>query len=137
MEIKPLSELGIVLDLEGNGRTQVPYLGWIECQFELPVANNFKGDQLMLVVPDSKFGKIVPIQVGTVIQTEIMNQIPIETLKENSKLSPWILCGALSKAMHIETTTEMDGCKLRLQNIPIKIFKVRNYFLDKLKESQA
>ena len=48
--MRPLTDLGLQLGVEGSVGTDIPYLGYTEANLKLPTANNYNSDQLFLVV---------------------------------------------------------------------------------------
>ena len=66
--MRPLTDLGLKLGVEGSAGTDIPYLGYTEANLKLPTANNYNSDQLFLVVEQcTMFGDQGPIQVGVLI----------------------------------------------------------------------
>ena len=53
------------LDIEGTGGIKVKYRGYVEAIFSLPQVKEMEELCLFLVVSNSKYGKRVPIQIGT------------------------------------------------------------------------
>ena len=81
LTMRPLSDLGLKLGVEGSVGTNIPYLGYTEANLKLPTANNHNSDQLFLVVEQcTVFGDQVPIQVGTNFQDEILAALPVPDL---------------------------------------------------------
>ena len=79
--MRPLTDLGLKLGVEGSVGTNIPYLGYTEANLKLPTANNHNSDQLFLVVEQcTVFGDQVPIQVGTNFQDEILAALPVPDL---------------------------------------------------------
>ena len=81
LTMRPLTDLGLKLGVEGSAGTDIPYLGYTEANLKLPTANNYNSDQLFLVVEQcTMFGDQVPIQVGTNFQDEILAVLPVPDL---------------------------------------------------------
>ena len=81
LTLRPLTDLGFELGVEGSAGTNIPYLGYTEANLKLPTANNYNSDQLFLVVEQcTMFGEQVPIQVGTNFQDEILAVLPLQEL---------------------------------------------------------
>ena len=81
LAMRPLTDLGLELGVEGSAGTNIPYLGYTEANLKLPTANNYNSDQLFLVVEQcTMFGEQVPIQVGTNFQDEILAALPLQEL---------------------------------------------------------
>ena len=58
--------LDTLLDIEGFGGNDVPYLGYVEARLQVKGISGMDEDSLFLVVPDSNYTKRVPISIGTV-----------------------------------------------------------------------
>ena len=81
LTMRPLTNLGLKLGVEGSAGTDIPYLGYTEANLKLPTANNYNSDQLFLIVEQhTMFGDQVPIQVGTNFQDEILAVLPVPEL---------------------------------------------------------
>ena len=59
-------QLDTLLDIEGFGGNDVPYLGYVEAQLQVKEISGMDEDSLFLVVSDSNYTKRVPISTGTV-----------------------------------------------------------------------
>ena len=59
-------QLDTLLDIEGFGGNDVPYLGYVEARLQVKGISGMDEDSLFLVVPDSNYTKRVPISIGTV-----------------------------------------------------------------------
>ena len=69
LTMRPLTDLGLKLGVEGSAGTDIPYLGYTEAKLKLPTASNHNSDQLFLVVEQrTVFRDQVPIQGGTNFQ---------------------------------------------------------------------
>ena len=67
--IQPLNHLN--LDIEGAGGHNLPYSGYIETEVTVPgLSNNV--NCLMLIVPDTRYAKRVPVILGTNVLTPVM-----------------------------------------------------------------
>ena len=74
-----LRDLAAVLQIEGAGGQNVPYLGMIEAEMEIPGAKPLHVP--VLVVPATKFNSSVPVIVGTNVLKVIQNKddtVPLE-----------------------------------------------------------
>ena len=81
LTMRPLTNLGLKLGVEGSAGTDIPYLGYTEANLKLPTTNNYNSVQLFLVVEQhTMFGEQVPIQVGTNFQDEILAALPVQDL---------------------------------------------------------
>ena len=58
-------QLQSILQIEGSGGLEVPYLGYVEVQLKLPEVKAFNHDVLLLIVPDSAHTQYTPITLGT------------------------------------------------------------------------
>ena len=59
-------QLDTLLDIEGWGGNEVPYLGYVEVRLQVKEISGMNEDSLFLVVPDSNYTRRVPISIGTV-----------------------------------------------------------------------
>ena len=59
-------QLDTLLDIEGFGGNDVPYLGYVEAHLQVKGISGMDEDSLFLVVPDSNYTRRVPISLGTV-----------------------------------------------------------------------
>ena len=57
-------QLQSIVQIEGSGGLEVPYLGYVEVQLELPEIKAFNHDVLLLIVPDSAHTQCTPITLG-------------------------------------------------------------------------
>ena len=62
LKIKSLKN---ILEIEGTGGIQVKYKGYVEANLSIPQVKDFEEPCLFVVVSDSKYGKRVLIQIGT------------------------------------------------------------------------
>ena len=101
--MRPLTDLGLHLGVEGSAGTDIPYLGYTEANLKLPAANNYDSDQLFLVVEQcTKFGDQVPIQVGTNFQDELLAVLPVQDLVGLVKeVKRGIVCRIVSQTAQI------------------------------------
>ena len=53
------------MQIEGSGGLEVPYLGYVEVQLEIPEVKAFNYDVLLLIVPDNAHTQYTPITLGT------------------------------------------------------------------------
>ena len=63
----------------------MPYEGYVELRMQIPGIEAFDLDVLMLVIPESKYAKRVPITIGTLHIDEIVSLITNDELKTASK----------------------------------------------------
>ena len=64
LEIQPL---GWLLGLEGTGGSAIPYLGFMQVNFQIPGIQHYNEDVLLLVIPTTTYSKMVPVVVGSKI----------------------------------------------------------------------
>ena len=103
LTMRPLTDLGLKLGVEGSAGTDIPYLGYTEANLKLPTANNYNSDQLFLVVEQhTMFGEQVPIQVGTNFQDEILAALPVQDIVGLVKeVKRGIVCRIVSQAAQL------------------------------------
>ena len=54
-------QLWSVLQIEGSGGLDIPYLGYVEAHLRVPEAKAFDTDVLLLIVPDSAYMMVHPL----------------------------------------------------------------------------
>ena len=54
-----------MLQIEGSGGLEVPYLGYVEAHCKIPKIKAFDLDVLLLIVPDSAHTQYSPLMLGT------------------------------------------------------------------------
>ena len=81
--MKP-QQLQSILQVEGSGGLDVPYLGYVETHLGLPEIQPFDTDVLLLIVPDSAHTMCTPITLGTL---HIDMAIKLATKKELESLN--------------------------------------------------
>ena len=64
LNLKP-QQLWSILQIEGSGGLDVPYLGYVEICLRIPKIKAFDNDILLLIVPDSAHTYHSPITLGT------------------------------------------------------------------------
>ena len=77
-------QLQSILQIEGSGGLEVPYLGYVEVWLKIPEVKAFDQDVLLLIVPDSAHTQCTPITLGTL---HIDMAIGLTTEKELETLS--------------------------------------------------
>ena len=60
-----IKQLQTLIPMEGAGGVNVPYLGYVEANLDIPEVEAFDEDCLFLVVSDHTYGRRVPITIGT------------------------------------------------------------------------
>ena len=58
-------QLQSILQIEGLGGLEVPYLGYVEAHLKIPEIKAFDLEALLLIVPDSAHTQNNPITLGT------------------------------------------------------------------------
>ena len=81
-----------LLDFEGFGGVDIPYIGYTELTLNIPEIEGFKREILTFVQKDSKYSAEVPLIIGTLSINEIL---ACATAEELGKLSPAWYAGAL------------------------------------------
>ena len=64
LNLKP-QQLQSILQIEGSGGLEVPYLGYVEVHLKIPEVKAFDQDVLLLIIPDSAHTQCTPITLGT------------------------------------------------------------------------
>ena len=64
LQIQPLGQL---LELKGTGGAAIPYLGFVEVNFQILGIRNYNNDVLLLVIPTMTYSYTVPVMVGSKI----------------------------------------------------------------------
>ena len=77
-------QLQSILQIEGSGGLDVPYLGSVETCLRIPGIKAFDNDVLLLIIPDSTHTHHTPIILGTL---HIDMAIKLATKKELENLS--------------------------------------------------
>ena len=83
LNLKP-QQLWSVLQIEGLGGLDIPYLGYVETHLGIPKIKAFGMDVLLLIVPDSVHTMCTPITLGTL---HIDMAINLATKKELESLN--------------------------------------------------
>ena len=88
----PIFQLQQLLDFEGFGGVDIPYLGYTELTLDIPEIEGFKREILAFVQKDSRYSAEVPLILGTLHINKILT---CATFEELGKLSPAWYTGAL------------------------------------------
>ena len=64
LNLKP-QQLWYILQIEGSGGLDVPYLGYVETHLGIPEIKAFDNDVLLLIIPDSAHTMHTSITLGT------------------------------------------------------------------------
>ena len=83
LNLKP-QQLWSILQIEGSGGLEVPYLGYVETRLRITEIKAFDNDVLLLIIPDSAHGQHTPITLGTL---HIDMAIKLATKKELENLN--------------------------------------------------
>ena len=83
LNLKP-QQCQSILQTEGSGGLEVPYLGYVEICLRIPEIKAFDNDVLLLIVPDSAHTLHTPITLGTL---HIDMAIKLATKKELENLN--------------------------------------------------
>ena len=83
LKLEP-KQLQSILQIEGSGGLEVPYLEYVEVQLKIPEVKAFDQDMLLLIVPDSAHTQYSPITLGTL---HIYMVIKLATEKELKTLN--------------------------------------------------
>ena len=70
-------QLQSILQIEGSGGLEVPYLGYVEFQLKIPEVEVFDQDVLLLIVPDSAHTQYTPITLGA-LYIDMANRLATE-----------------------------------------------------------
>ena len=106
----PIFQLQQLLDFEGFGGVDIPYIGYTELTLNIPEIEGFKREILAFVQKDSKYSAEVPLIIGTLHINEIL---ACATAEELGKLSPAWYAGApgsqvLAKLVQLEERPMID-----------------------------
>ena len=77
----PILQLDSLLELEGFGGVEVPYLGYTKANFQVPGVQNLNEDGLFLVQNDSSYSQWVPILIGTIHIDAMLDKATKEELE--------------------------------------------------------
>ena len=81
LQIKPLGQL---LELEGTGGAAIPYLRFVEVNFQILGIRNCNEDVLLLVIPTTTYSETVQVVVGSKI---IHKALSLMTMGELAKVT--------------------------------------------------
>ena len=106
----PIFQLQQLLDFEGFGGVDIPYIGYTELTLDIPEIECFKREILAFVQKDSKYSAEVPLIIGTLHINEIF---ACATAEELGKLSlAWYVgalgCQILAKLAQLEERPMID-----------------------------
>ena len=81
LNLKP-QQLWYILQIEGSGGLDVPYLGYVEVHLGVPQVKAFDTDVLLLIVPDSVHTMHTPITLGTLHIDMVIKTIYKEGIRQ-------------------------------------------------------
>ena len=115
-------QLWSVLQIEGSGGLDVPYLGYLETQLREPEVKAFETDTLLLILPDSVYTMHTPITLGTL---HIDMTIKLATKKELEKLNKQWNRSLIATKLTFERSTvdKPRRCTNSVSDIVVKITK--------------
>ena len=91
LNLKP-KQLQSILQIEGSGGLEVPYLGYVEVHLWIPEVKAFDQDVLLLIIPDSAHTQCTPITLGTLYIDMVIKLATEKELKNLNKQWPWRKC---------------------------------------------
>ena len=91
----PIYTLKEALRIEGTGGGIVPYYGIVEVRMKIPSLPTYDDYELMLVIDDSRYGKHVPVQLGTLQIDKVLDLIDPSEMK-NAEMA-WRRADVVSK----------------------------------------
>ena len=77
----PCRQLQQLLEIEGSGGIDVPYLGYTEVHFQVPGVKALNKDILVVIQNDSTYSKWVPITLGTLHIDMVIEKATSEELQ--------------------------------------------------------
>ena len=79
----PIWQLQQLLDFEGFGGVDIPYIGYTQIQLQIPGVKDYNQDILVFIQKDSRYSEQVPVILGTL---HIKDMIQLATQEELVKL---------------------------------------------------
>ena len=76
----PIWQLQELLDFEGFGGVDIPYIGYTQIQLQIPGIKDYKKDILVFIQKDSRYSEHVPIILGTLHIKDIIQSATKEEL---------------------------------------------------------
>ena len=108
-QIKPLSQL---LELEGTGGVSIPYLRFVEVNFQVLGIRNYNEDVLLLVIPTMTHSKTVLIVVGTKIINKALSLMTAGELAKATTTWRQAHFGAVMLGSLQLSGSSSDECKM-------------------------
>ena len=81
----PFRQLESLLEIEGSGGIDVPYLGYTEVNLKVPGVKAFNEDILVVIQNDSAYSARVPVTLGTLHIDMVIDQAAPEELSNLGK----------------------------------------------------
>ena len=81
----PIWQLQKLLDFEGFGGVEIPYIGYTQIQLKIPGIQDYHKDILVFIQKDSRYSERVPIILGTLHIKDILHSATKEELKNLGK----------------------------------------------------
>ena len=81
----PCRQLRQLLEIEGSGGIDVPYLGYTEVNFQVPGVKALNEDILVVIQNDSAYSSRVPITLGTLHIDMVIEKATSEELQNLAK----------------------------------------------------
>ena len=81
----PCRQLQQLLEIEGSGGIDVPYLGYTEVNFQVPGVKALNEDILVVIQNDSAYSNWVPITLGTLHIDMVIEKATSEELQNLGK----------------------------------------------------
>ena len=112
-----LQQLQSILQIEGLGGLDVPYLGYVETHLEIPEIKAFDTDVLLLIVPDSVHTMHTPITLGTLhidMAIKLVTKNELQSLNKQWKRSLIVTKLTMKKAQLVnlkdaQIVSQIDG----------------------------
>ena len=76
----PICQLQQLLDFEGFGGVDIPYIGYTQAQLQIPGIQDYDKDILVFIQKDSRYSEHVPVILGTLHIKDIIHSATKEEL---------------------------------------------------------
>ena len=76
----PIWQLQQLLDFEGFGGVDIPYIGYTQLQLKIPGIKHYDKDILVFIQKDSKYSEQVPVVLGTLHIKDVIQSATKEEL---------------------------------------------------------
>ena len=77
----PIWQLWQLLDFEGFGGVEIPYIGYTQIQLKIPGIQGYDKDILVFIQKDSRYSERVPVILGTLHIKDIVESATKEELR--------------------------------------------------------